>query len=262
MCLAACTNGTDDILPSADNKTLEVSADQNVVAAFTNGTYMTVSAISTEPASRGGGGVGVGGGGGGYNGGGYTPGVTQSELQAFALLIPDNIQRSWFCEADDFGIRLNGEYQTIDFADTITGIDFTVNRMQSDPFVLAESNLPLAGTGAPDNIKVAVYNLPNLNVGDEYTYETWLWANDDAVDLGTWQEDITEECAPVYAPTNDPEHFSIRYNVYKGVNNGGAVAYIKVSIHIVKTQEVPYPSLWDDINKVVGFGGGGGGGGY
>ncbi|MCF0203592.1 MAG: hypothetical protein HUK08_09530, partial [Bacteroidaceae bacterium] len=80
-----------------------------------------------------------------------------------------------------------------------------------------------------ENLVVTVSNLENLSAGDEYTYETWLWVKEN-IDVDAWTKSITDDCT--YSAV--PGGYEIRYDVFKGVNGGGATPYIKVSIHVVK----------------------------
>lgn len=81
-----------------------------------------------------------------------------------------------------------------------------------------------------ENLVVTVSELESLNIGDEYTYETWLWVGDGPEDAKSWDKDITTDCTA----SSQIEGLDIRYNVYKGVNSGGSQPYIKVSIHVIR----------------------------
>lgn len=85
----------------------------------------------------------------------------------------------------------------------------------------------------------------NLEADKDYTYEVWLW-----IDENTWLEtftdadraawvsgdgagtDITEACTIV-----GPKGYTLRKNVYKGLSGHADTPYIKVSIHITKDKE-------------------------
>lgn len=138
------------------------------------------------------------------------------------LQIPTDIEREWFAEADDFAIRVNGKYEE--------DIIFEGNATTLHGVKVSESNL-----------KVTLSGIENLPSGDEYTYELWVWVEEESWNAFTDAErkawvsgdgdgtDITEKCT-----VTAPEGYSVRKNVYAGLGGQKDTPYIKVSIHVVR----------------------------
>lgn len=153
-----------------------------------------------------------------------TPSYTDADV---ILTIPTEIAaEEWFLKADDFAIRVDGQYQDV---------------IQVKDGVTALEDIRLT----EENLKVAVKGVANLEADKDYTYEVWLW-----IDENTWLEtftdadraawvsgdgagtDITEACTIV-----GPKGYTLRKNVYKGLSGHADTPYIKVSIHITKDKE-------------------------
>lgn len=157
-----------------------------------------------------------------------TPAETPSYTDADVVLtIPTEIAaEEWFLKADDFAIRVDGQYQDV---------------IQVKDGVTALNDIRLT----EEDLRVAVKGVSNLEVDKDYTYEVWLW-----IDENTWLEtfteadrtawvsgdgagtDITEACTIV-----GPKGYTLRKNVYKGLSGHADTPYIKVSIHITKDKE-------------------------
>lgn len=153
-----------------------------------------------------------------------TPSYTDADV---VLTIPTEIAaEEWFLKADDFAIRVDGQHQDV---------------IQVKDGVTALENIRLT----EEDLKVAVKGVANLEADKDYTYEVWLW-----IDENTWLEtftdadraawvsgdgagtDITEACTIV-----GPKGYTLRKNVYKGLSGHADTPYIKVSIHITKDKE-------------------------
>lgn len=153
-----------------------------------------------------------------------TPSYTDADV---VLTIPTEIAaEEWFLKADDFAIKINNEYQDV---------------IQVKDGVTALENIRLT----EEDLNVAVNGVANLEADKDYTYEVWLW-----IDENTWLEtftdadraawvsgdgagtDITEACTIV-----GPKGYTLRKNVYKGLSGHADTPYIKVSIHITKDKE-------------------------
>lgn len=153
-----------------------------------------------------------------------TPSYTDADV---VLTIPTEIAaEEWFLKADDFAIRVDGQHQDV---------------IQVKDGVTALENIRLT----EEDLTVAVKGVANLEADKDYTYEVWLW-----IDENTWLEtftdadraawvsgdgagtDITEACTIV-----GPKGYTLRKNVYKGLSGHADTPYIKVSIHITKDKE-------------------------
>ena len=141
------------------------------------------------------------------------------------LTIPTDIKEEWFLKADDFAIRVDGVYQDV---------------IQVKDGVTALTNIKLT----EEDLKVAVKGVENLEAETDYTYETWLWIDEDTwlntfteSDRAAWVSgdgngtDITDLCK-----IEGPMGYTVRKNVYKGLSGHADTPYIKVSIHITKNK--------------------------
>lgn len=141
------------------------------------------------------------------------------------LTIPTDIKEEWFLKADDFAIRVDGVYQEV---------------IQVKDGVTALTNIKLT----EEDLKVAVKGVENLEAETDYTYETWLWIDEDTwlntfteSDRAAWVSgdgngtDITDLCK-----IEGPMGYTVRKNVYKGLSGHADTPYIKVSIHITKNK--------------------------
>ena len=163
-----------------------------------------------------------------YVEGGCNPGFTTDGGAApddpadIELQIPTDIEREWFAEADDFAIRVNGKYE--------------------EDIILEGNATTLHGVKVSEsNLKVTLSGIENLPSGDEYTYELWVWVEEESWNAFTDAErkawvsgdgdgtDITEKCTVIA-----PEGYSVRKNVYAGLGGQKDTPYIKVSIHVVR----------------------------
>ena len=190
------------------------------------------------------------------------------------IVIPDDvISDEYTLRADDFAIRVNGEY--------VDAIKVEGNTATLDGIKIEDDNhLTVTVNGLLENID-------NFNVGTDYTYECYMWINNSKL-LGdgtggygplftqdmyeewvnpAWDEyaddpygcDITH-C--IYATLRDqlksPAGFEVRFNVYRGlsgrqtnadgeydVNGYGDTPYVKVSIHVQRNDKAP-------ANTIVG----------
>lgn len=155
--------------------------------------------------------------------GGETPVDPEPGTSAdIELQIPTDIEREWFAEADDFAIRVNGKYE--------------------EDIILEGNATTLHGVKVSEsNLKVTLSGIENLPSGDEYTYELWVWVEEESWNAFTDAErkawvsgdgdgtDITEKCTVIA-----PEGYSVRKNVYAGLGGQKDTPYIKVSIHVVR----------------------------
>ena len=150
------------------------------------------------------------------------PSYTDADV---VLTIPTDIQEEWFLKADDFAIRVDGVYQDV---------------IQVKDGVTALTNIKLT----EEDLKVAVKGVENLEAETDYTYETWLWIDEDTwlntfteSDRAAWVSgdgngtDITDLCK-----IEGPMGYTVRKNVYKGLSGHADTPYIKVSIHITKDE--------------------------
>lgn len=150
------------------------------------------------------------------------PSYTDADV---VLTIPTDIQEEWFLKADDFAIRVDGVYQDV---------------IQVKDGVTALTNIKLT----EEDLKVAVKGVENLEAETDYTYETWLWIDEDTWlntftddDRAAWVSgdgdgtDITDLCT-----IEGPIGYTVRKNVYKGLSGHADTPYIKVSIHITKNK--------------------------
>lgn len=190
------------------------------------------------------------------------------------IVIPDDvISDEYTLRADDFAIRVNGEY--------VDAIKVEGNTATLDGIKIEDDNhLTVTVNGLLENID-------NFNVGTDYTYECYMWINNSKL-LGdgtggygplftqdmyeewvnpAWDEyaddpygcDITHR---IYASLRDqlksPAGFEVRFNVYRGlsgrqtnadgeydVNGYGDTPYVKVSIHVQRNDKAP-------ANTIVG----------
>lgn len=155
-----------------------------------------------------------------------TPVTPTTDGTNVTIVIPNDIEREWFLEADDFAIRRDGVFEQ-----NIVPVNNTVERYGAK---ITEKNL--------------VVNVENVNNLDftttkEYTYETYLWVTKESWSTFTAAQkeeffsdarqgdgtDITARCQ-----ITSPEGYEVRYNVYKGLGGQNDTPYIKVSVHITK----------------------------
>lgn len=202
------------------------------------------------------------------------PEPTPGGDDGIVIVIPDDvISDEYTLRADDFAIRVNGEY--------IDAIKVDGNTATLDGIKIEDDNhLTVTVNGLLENID-------NFNVGTDYTYECYMWINNSKL-LGdgtggygplftqdmyeewvnpAWDEyaddpygcDITYR---IYATLRDqlksPAGFEVRFNVYRGlsgrqtnadgeydVNGYGDTPYVKVSIHVQRNDKAP-------ANTIVG----------
>lgn len=190
------------------------------------------------------------------------------------IVIPDDvISDEYTLRADDFAIRVNGEY--------VDAIKVEGNTATLDGIKIEDDNhLTVTVNGLLENID-------NFNVGTDYTYECYMWINNSKL-LGDgtggygplftqdmyeeWVNPAWDEYADdpygcdithlIYATLRDqlksPAGFEVRFNVYRGlsgrqtnadgeydVNGYGDTPYVKVSIHVQRNDKAP-------ANTIVG----------
>lgn len=190
------------------------------------------------------------------------------------IVIPDDvISDEYTLRADDFAIRVNGEY--------VDAIKVEGNTATLDGIKIEDDNhLTVTVNGLLENID-------NFNVGTDYTYECYMWINNSKL-LGDgtggygplFTQDMYEEWVNpawdkyaddpygcdithrIYATLRDqlksPAGFEVRFNVYRGlsgrqtnadgeydVNGYGDTPYVKVSIHVQRNDKAP-------ANTIVG----------
>lgn len=140
---------------------------------------------------------------------------------SITINIPSKVKESWICDADDFLLRVNGEYQTI--------APPTDNTIQDGQAVISA-----------DKLKIRVSSPETLAVGEEHTYEIWFWLRPES-----WSAMTAAEKAPWVAGTDitsqcdfkAPNSIDVRKNIFEGLHvdkYGNEQAYIKVSLHITK----------------------------
>ena len=163
--------------------------------------------------------------------------------------IPTWVVDDYILRADDFAIRVNGEY----FEDiTVEGNIASLGDIQ-----IVDDRLTITVSGLSEE---------NILPGNDYTYEVWMWVNNSTLlDDGTGNYGPLFDAAkyaewvdptyPVKDPYSDdpfgcdvtsllsdeqvysPAGYVVRYNVYRGLSGSvvdgyGDTPYIKVSIHV------------------------------
>ena len=179
--------------------------------------------------------------------------------------IPTDILKEYTLKADDFAIRINGEYQ-----EDIVPVDDEVTF----------GNIKITDDGL--NITVSGLSYDEILDGNDYTYEVWLWIDNRQLDtengtggyvplFGTdkyleWiglDPETTELPIDYESPdyesgvdmtkglsdkdlVKSPAGYVVRYNVYRGLSGHidkdtglGDTPYIKVSIHVQKDVTAP-----------------------
>ena len=174
------------------------------------------------------------------------------------IVIPiPSIDDEYSLKADDFAIRVNGDY--------IEDIDVNGNTASLNDIKITDNGLEIIVSGLVDN--------PEILEGNDYTYEVWLWVDNRKLDTenGTGKyvplfdtegycnwigKDVSgipfDYDSPAYEPGVDiteslkgkvksPAGYVVRYNVYRGLSGHidkstglGDTPYIKVSIHVMK----------------------------
>lgn len=182
------------------------------------------------------------------------------------IKIPTFVVDEYTLRADDFAIRVNGEYME-DVA--VSGNTASLGDIQ-----IVDDNLTITVSGL---------NEGSILEGKDYTYEVWLWVNNrtllhdgtggygplfDALKYAEWvnpdndpYSDDDFGCDITSLITDDQVYSSagyvVRYNVYRGLSGYvdkttgyGDTPYIKVSIHVQRdataredTNVGIYPSL-------------------
>ena len=163
--------------------------------------------------------------------------------------IPTWVVDDYILRADDFAIRVNGEY----FEDiTVEGNIASLGDIQ-----IVDDRLTITVSGLSEE---------SILPGNDYTYEVWMWVNNSTLlDDGTGNYGPLFDAAkyaewvdptyPVKDPYSDdpfgcdvtsllsdeqvysPAGYVVRYNVYRGLSGSvvdgyGDTPYIKVSIHV------------------------------
>lgn len=165
------------------------------------------------------------------------------------------ITEDYTLKADDFAIRINGEY--IEDGFHVEGNTATLGNIK-----ITEDDL---------HVTVSGLSYDNILDGNDYTYEVWLWINNSKLlqdgtggygplfDTDAYLRWIGKEGAslpldyqsPEYEPGVDitkdyvtvtsPAGYTVRYNVYRGLSGHintatglGDTPYVKVSIHVQK----------------------------
>lgn len=179
--------------------------------------------------------------------------------------IPIDILKEYTLKADDFAIRINGEYQ---------------EDIKVDGNTAELKNIKITDNGLEITVSGLSYEV--IEDGNDYTYEVWLWIDNRQLDTenGTggyiplfdtnkyleWiglDPDTTELPVDYESPDyesgvdmtkglsdNDlvksPAGYVVRYNVYRGLSGHidkdtglGDTPYIKVSIHVQKDVTAP-----------------------
>lgn len=168
----------------------------------------------------------------------------------FVIEIPTWVVDDYTLRADDFAIRVNGEY--------VENIKVEGNTASLGDIQIVDDRLTITVSGLSEE---------NILPGNDYTYEVWMWVNNttllndgtggygplfDAAKYAEWVNptnpedpysdddygcDITSMISPdqVWSPAG----YVVRYNVYRGLNGHvdketgyGDTPYIKVSIHV------------------------------
>ena len=204
------------------------------------------------------------------NAGECSPGFTIDEPEEtgeseIVVPIPTDILKEYTLKADDFAIRINGEYQ-----EDIVPVDDEVTF----------GNIKITDDGL--NITVSGLSYDEILDGNDYTYEVWLWIDNRQLDTenGTggyiplfdrnkyleWiglDPETTELPVDYESPdyesgvdmtkglsdkdlVKSPAGYVVRYNVYRGLSGHidkdtglGDTPYIKVSIHVQKDVTAP-----------------------
>ena len=162
--------------------------------------------------------------------------------------VPTWVVDDYTLNADDFAIRVNGEY--------VDDITVEGNTASLGDIKIVDDNLTISLSGISSE---------NIKPGNDYTYEVWLWVNNrKLLDDGTgaygplftagmyedWvnpdNDPYTDDefgCDITSLLTDDqvysPAGYVVRYNVYRGLSGHvdaatgwGDTPYIKVSIHV------------------------------
>lgn len=198
-----------------------------------------------------------------------SPGFTIDEPEEtgegdIVIKLPTGITEDYTLKADDFAIRVNGEY--------IEGIEVDGNTANLGDIQITDDNL---------TIKVSGLSYDNIIAGNDYTYEVWLWVyNRKLLNDGTGGYGPLFDTPEMYEewvnPDNDlykdpytegminydpygcdftslltddkvysPAGYVVRYNTYRGLSGHvdedgyGDTPYIKVSIHVQRDDTAP-----------------------
>lgn len=180
------------------------------------------------------------------------------------ITLPTGITEDYTLKADDFAIRVNGEY--------IEGIEVKGDTATLDGIQIIDDKL---------TIKVSGLSYDNIIAGNDYTYEVWLWVyNRKLLNDGTGGYgplfDTPDKYEEWVNPNNDlykdpytegminydpygcdftslltddkvysPAGYVVRYNTYRGLSGHvdedgyGDTPYIKVSIHVQRDDTAP-----------------------
>ena len=197
--------------------------------------------------------------------------TTGGEIE-IPIKIDDIIDESYILKADDFAIRVNGDYMA----------DITIEEGSSaaslDGVEIVNDALTIIISGLVDN--------PAIIEGNDYTYECWIWVeNKSLLNDGTggygplfdykmyedWANpegdpdaedpygyDMTKRISET-GQVKSPEGFVVRYNVYRGLagrvdaDGHGDTPYIKVSVSVQKdpdARENTNVGIWpEEYNK-------------
>ena len=176
------------------------------------------------------------------------------------ITLPTGITEDYTLKADDFAIRVNGEY--------IEDIKVDGNTANLGDIQITDDNLTITVSGL---------SYDNIIAGNDYTYEVWLWVyNRKLLNDGTGGYGPLFDTPEMYEewvnPYNDPYKegminydpygcdftslltgddvyspagYVVRYNTYRGLSGHvdedgyGDTPYIKVSIHVQRDDTAP-----------------------
>lgn len=177
------------------------------------------------------------------------------------IKLPTGITEDYTLKADDFAIRVNGEY--------IEDIKVDGNTANLGDIQITDDNLTITVSGL---------SYDNIIAGNDYTYEVWLWVyNRKLLNDGTGGYGPLFDTPEMYEewvnPYNDPYKegminydpygcdftslltgddvyspagYVVRYNTYRGLSGHvdkdtgyGDTPYIKVSIHVQRDDTAP-----------------------
>ena len=177
--------------------------------------------------------------------------TTGGEIE-IPIKIDDIINEDYILKADDFAIRVNGDYMA----------DIEIeggNSAKLDGVKIVNDALTIIINGLVDN--------PAVTEGNDYTYECWIWVENKSLlndgtggygplfDYGKYEDwanpdgdpdtedpygyDMTKRISES-GKVKSPAGFVVRYNVYRGLagrmdaDGHGDTPYIKVSVSVQK----------------------------
>lgn len=204
----------DGILTSSDEHDITISTDKINQANINESTIENQCNPGFTPDDEENGGNNEGSGDEGDNG----DEGDEDRDHDLIIEIPNDIDQEWIAKADDFAIRIDGQYQDAVIPEN--------NVVELNGIEVSEEGLVITLSG-----------LENQEEDKEYTYELWLWVTEDS-----WNN-FTEEQKKSWIEKGHfegeckievPDSFNVITDVFAGVSGHEDAPYIKVSIHVKK----------------------------